>query len=74
MEDMFNPQGSHLAKGIFLFMISIKHSLNRSWIYLESPTLMKLVSGLFRFGFVFPREQEVQIRDKIKLHQLIGLL
>lgn len=29
-------------------MISIKHSLNRSWIYLKSLTLMKLVCGLFR--------------------------
>ena len=67
---MFKPQRSHLEKCIF----SIRLSFNRSWIYRKSPTLMKLVCGLFRFCFLFPKEQEVQIRDKIKLHQLIGLL
>lgn len=56
IEDMFNPKpigkGSHLAKCIFSPppMISIKHSLNRSWMYLKYLTLMKLVCGLFRQG------------------------
>ena len=46
-------------------MISITLSLNRTWVYLKSPTLMKLVCGLLGLCFVFPKEQEVQIRDKI---------
>lgn len=44
-------------------MISIK--LSGPGSNLKSPTLMKLVCGLFRFCFVFPKEQEVQIRGKI---------